>query len=677
MKYLIGVDVGSTFTDVICTSDGSLEHVKVETTPHDLTVCFMDGIKKCAGQFGDVEKILNQSEPIRWSSTVATNIIAMKKGSPVGLIVTSGSREMLTAKNVSSFVADDMIVELNEHVDANGNVVKDVDREELIQLVENLLDRGARVLAVSLQNSAVNAANEKKAKAILYKEYPEYYLGCTETFLASEITPRPDYLMRTTTTLLDAYIHSGLVKFLYKGDEELIQTGARYPMFIVQTTGGMARAAKTVAINTIGAGPTASLSYTSLLSRLYDAEPLIVFEVGGTTSNCSIGKKNGGIYRSDTIIEGLPLYLFSPDVTSIGLGGGTYIRLKEGRLEVGPESAGAVPGPACYDLGNDEPTMCDVNVVLGVFDPDYYEGGARTLVKELAVEALQPLAKELGVSVEKLCTMIRDVSQEKHVRLVSEKTNHYGIDPSECTMVVCGGEGPVHVCSAAESIGVKKVIVPQNSAIFGAAGCVLMDVVSMYESFKPVRLWSQEHGYFTDFESFNNTVDKLRANVFTDMKAQGFDPAEIVYTLELEVEDGAGSFRSILPGLRLHFTAEEDVKMVCQLFAENYARATGKNAIEEIKADIVRLKGVRETASWQPAVYIEVGDSLQEAWKGKRDVFWQDKYEETDVYQGEKLNCGNKINGPAVIEEKYTTIVLPAGWKCRVDQYLNKILEKV
>lgn len=680
MKYLIGVDVGSTFTDVVCAHGSDLEYVKLETTPHDLTVCFMEGIKKCVSSYGEVEKVLGHSEPVRWSSTVATNIIAMKKGSPVGLIVTKGYKDLLIQQmDIAPFIATDLLVELDEEVDEKGTVVKSVQEEELIKLVEDLLDKGARVLAISLHNSSMNTINERKAKQILYTEYPEYYLGCTETLLASEITSRPDYFKRTITALLDAYVHHGLVKFLYKGDEVLSQSGARYPMFIVQTTGGMARAAKTVAVNTIGAGPTASLSYTSLLARLYNEEPLIVFEVGGATSNCSIGRKQGGTYRSDTEIEGLPLYLFSPDVTSIGLGGGTIIRLRENKLEVGPESAGSVPGPACYDLGNEEPTICDVNLVLGIIDPDYYEGGSRNLLKDLAVEALRPPAEELGVTVEELCLMVRKVIRRMHFQLVMDKTAKYGISPVDCTMVVCGGEGPVHVCGVADLLGVKKIIIPQNSATFGAVGCVLMDVVSMYETYSQMTLWDKASGYFSDHTAFNKTVDRLKKNIFQDMKAQGSKVEEIDYQLELEVEDAGGSFRTIISCSRMEITGDADVEALCRDYKQKYLRVKGLEMAtdEGIRADIIRLKGVQASPAWQPVMHESAGENAENARKGSRKVLWQDSFEETDIYQGEKLNCGNVINGPAIVEEKYTTIVIPAGWKCLVDKCLNKILSKV
>lgn len=681
MKYLIGVDVGSTFTDVVCASGNRLESVKVETTPHDLTVCFMDGIKKCASTFDSVEKVLSQSEPVRWSSTVATNIIAMKTGSPLGLIVTKGTKELLNKNfDLTPFVNSNLFAELDEEVNQYGEVVKGIKREELIETVEGLLDKGARVLAISLKNSSVNPVNEKRVKEILYQEYPEYYLGCTETILGSEVTPRRDYAKRTITALLDAYIHKGLVKFLYKGDDELIKAGSHYPMFIVQASGGMARAAKTVAINTIGAGPTASLSSTSLMAKLYDKEPLIVFEVGGATSNCSIGKKGGGTYRSDALIENLPVYIYSPDVTSIGLGGGTIIRLKDNVLEVGPESAGSLPGPACFDLGNDEPTMCDVNLVLGYIDSDYFEGGARKLLKELAIEALQPLAKALGVTVEKLCVMVREITREKHVQLVKSKAEQYGIKPEECTMIVCGGEGPIHACAVADLLDVETIIISKNSAIFGAVGCVLMDVVSMYESYSPVVLRDEKGNYLSDYNVFNVTANKLRHNINLDMKAQGFKEEEVTYVLELEVEDVTGSFRSTIPHSKLQIAGEEDIKTISQTYLNEYARVNGSDKICSgiIKADIIRMKGIKSTPAWQPAICKEEAlKSTEIAFKGSRKVFWQNQYEETSVYQGELLQFSHVINGPAIIEEKYTTVAVPKGWKVSVDKYLNKILEKL
>lgn len=682
MKYLIGVDTGSTFTDVVCASGDRLEYVKVESTPHDLTVCLIEGVKKCAEKFSTIHEVVSQSEPLRWSSTVATNILAMKTGNRVGLIVTKGFKEYLyNSFKILPFIPRELLVELDEEIDKGGNVVKTFGEDKLLELAECLLDMGARALAVSLQHSYLNPSNERRVKEIINKDYPEYYLGSIETMLASEVTSRPSYPERTISVLLNAYIHAGLVRIFYKGDEELNRLGSRYPMFIVHSSGGMARAAKTVAINTIGSGPGVCLTNASHLANLYDIEPIVMIEMGGTSTDCGIAKKEAPTYRTETNIEGLPLYLYSPDVTSIGVGGGTIARVKNKILELGPLSAGALPGPVCFDLGNEEPTLCDADLVLGYLDPDYYEGGDRRLNKELAVEAIQNLADSLGVTLEMASTMIREIARDKVAQLVKDKLDNYGILSDDCVLIACGGEGPLHACSVADSIGMRKVIVPYNSAIFGAEGCVLLDVVSMCETFKALTLQEKEGGYLSDYKTFNDIVNNLKQNISLDMKAQGFKPEDITYHLELEMEDGNGTFRSTISYPSLQIGSKGDVKAICGAFSTEFAAVKGSKAKKDlnsgIKIDIFRLKGVKKAPVWQPNVYDVVSKDCGKACKGKRKVFWKEGFEETDIYGGERLECGNSFKGPGIVEEEYTTIVVPEGWKCHVDKYLNKIIEKV
>ncbi|MBP1750562.1 MAG: hypothetical protein H6Q52_3101, partial [Deltaproteobacteria bacterium] len=341
-----------TFTDGFFVGGTQVKTVKVPTTPHDLTICFMECIKAGAARFGmSVEDVLTNTDVIRFSTTIGTNTLIERNGTRIGLLVSPGQEKALdvVSDEESPLVYDEMVRTLKGEVGDDGRVIEELDRDEVLKKGQELLDLGARCLVVSLRNSVYNAAHEWDVRAWLKEEYPRDYLGSVPVFLASDVTNLPGDRERTNTAVVNAYIHARLVKFLYKAGEDLRKRFYARPLLIVHATGGVARVAKTKAINTYNSGPAAGLMGVTSLGKLYKISDLVSGDMGGTSFDIGIVRRGQPNFTLKPEVEGLTLSTPMVAIKAIGAGGGSIASVKRGELLVGPQSAGALPGPACFD----------------------------------------------------------------------------------------------------------------------------------------------------------------------------------------------------------------------------------------------------------------------------------------------------------------------------------------
>jgi N-methylhydantoinase A/acetophenone carboxylase len=677
--YNINVDVGGTFTDGFFVYNGETQKAKVETTPHDQTVSFIACLGEGARKFGvDIREMMSQADVVRYSTTAATNTIIQRNGSKIGLMVTKGfERSLYDSKNkgkLYTFVSPEMVVGIDEETNALGTVVKDVNADEVIAAAEYLLDNGAKVVVVSFQNSEFNNSNERKARSIMYDEYPRYYLGGVNVLLASDITTRMGAFERTNTAVINSYLHADLVRYLYKGDEELTKRGFVTPMSVVHNTGGMATVAKTIALNTYDSGPTGGVVCASHLARLYGIKHLLGVDIGGTSTDISLISNGAYRYSKTTEIEGCPIHLHKVDVHGLGAGGGSIARVVDGQVQVGPASAGALPGPACFDLGGEEPTTCDAVLVLGYVSADGFEGGRRKLVKANSVKAIkEKVADPLKISVDEAASKIYEVLCDNVVRRAKEELEMEGVSPSECVLLAFGGQGPVHCCEVAAKLGISKVLVPKDSDVLSALGCSLMDTTYITECLARLVLQDRAGNLLSDYRAFNALVSQLQQKASSNMAAMGVKSQDIKYMLELDIEDSEHGVHTVVSPV-LNIRSEKDVNVICAAYRKSKSGGAKPGAFEVV---IMRLNASTPMPHYRwPALKPE-GKSPEKALKGKRDVVWQKRPVQTNVYRLEHLQCGNVVEGPAIIDAEYTTVVLPTGWKYTVDAHLNGVIEKV
>ena len=406
--FNIGVDTGGTFTDAFVADDaGGSWTAKVPTTPHDLTVCFSDAIEACAQAVGLARHdLLRRTAVIRFSSTIATNTALTRSGPKLGLLVTAAGRPALyglagtaAGAKLAEFIEPDMITGIAEELSPDGEVLVSPSPDEVITAVRDLLERGARLLVVCLRHSAVNPAHEAAVGRIINASYPRHYLGAVPTLLSTDVSVIADDADRMAAAVVNGYLHRRLATSLYKAEDDLRAAGLARPLLIVTADGSVARVAKTRALDTYQSGPAAGVHGAALLARTYQLGSALTADVGGTSTDFGLVVAGQPVRAASVDVGGLDITQPSVELHSIALGGGSVVAVRDGAIAVGPDSAGAAPGPACFGLGGSDPTPTDAWLVLGYLDPANYLGGRRRLFPDLAAEALmRAVGAPLGLS---------------------------------------------------------------------------------------------------------------------------------------------------------------------------------------------------------------------------------------------------------------------------------------
>ncbi|MBI5585355.1 MAG: hydantoinase/oxoprolinase family protein [Deltaproteobacteria bacterium] len=678
MGFTIDIDTGGTFTDGFFVQDQQIKTVKVPTTPHDLTLCFLNCLGAGAERFGvAVEDLLYQTDIIRFSNTIGTNTIIQRDGSKVGLLVTSGKEALApTAPEMGRkpLVEPDMVLGVEEGISPAGTVLQSPDEKKVMAAAQTLIDRGARCLVVALANAEINPLNEQAVRQTIKKEYSSDYLGAVPVFLSADITGRSGLGERINTAVLNAYIHAKLVRLLYKANEELRQRLYHRNLFIVHNNGTVARVAKTRAINTYNSGPVAGLLGARLVGQRYGARDLISIDMGGTSFDLGYVRRDQPSYTLRAEIEGFPVNLPMLAIRAIGAGGGSIASVQGDRLQVGPQSAGALPGPVCFDLGGGEPTVTDADLVLGILDPQYFLGGTFPLQLEKARKALQEkVADPLGLTPEKAAWAIKDQIDRAmglEVRRLREEVWPSGAEAP--LLVVYGGAGPAHCVSVARIAGMKKIIITPFSAVFSAFSSSGMDVGHLYS-----RRLDQPLDSRTDWARLTELVASLKKEAQRDMRGEGFPWDRVQVRLELFL-------REETTGREIKLEAEEnfyqDQSQTARLM-QQAAQAFGLSGNGGQGLSLATVALVAQAAVEHPELAPEAPAAapVEQARKGSRVVILDESGagREIPVYDRALLGSGQGFAGPAVIESEQTTLLVPGGWKISFDQYNNALLEEV
>src|SRR3954464_12681003 len=403
--YTVDIDGGGTLTDGLFSDGETVTPVKVDTTPHDFTVCFFECLKEGAKQIGfeSVTAFLAQVAVIRWSATIATNIIAEGKGPRVGLLVSPGTGTNLYGDEpspaVGRLIAPENIVEVGENLVA----------------IRRLLEQGVRRIAVSLQGGYEDDAQEQEIRALVDENFPDHYLGAVPLVLGSEIVRHPDDQTRTHMALVNAYVHTPLAVALFKAEDELLERhNYRRPLYIAHVNGGVARVSKTKAVDTAESSPYFGLNACAWWARLYGQDRVLALDVGGTTAKLGVIVGGRPLTIEEGDLFGVPLKTPWTLLHSEAVGGGSVARLVDGGVTLGPDSQGAYPGPACYDLGGKLPTLTDAFLAAGMLNPDRFLGGGRAPGARLAREALAEIEPQRVI--DKAADMIADVARRTLAR---------------------------------------------------------------------------------------------------------------------------------------------------------------------------------------------------------------------------------------------------------------------
>ncbi|HKO29244.1 MAG TPA: hydantoinase/oxoprolinase family protein, partial [Solirubrobacteraceae bacterium] len=532
----MSIDTGGTFTDGFVSDGTSTAQVKVDTTPQDLTIGFQACLEAAAAAVGyDMAGFLGALGRLHFSSTIATNTIVERRGAPLGLIVTRGAEAGLygtaaQAQALGTLVDLDLVRGVSEEVDNRGVVVTAPSEPELEAAVRELLERGVRLLVLSFAGAHLNPANELRARELIDRSYPRHYLGAVPLMVASRVSLAPDDHGRTAAAVVNAYLHPNLVRALYLAEDRARDRGLTQPLLIVNTDGSTSRVAKTRAIDTYDSGPTAGVLGAGYVARALGAQNVCTFDVGGTTTDVSF-LVGGDVPASDVTDVG-EVVIPHPSVPlhSFGIGGGSIIAVDEGDdLRVGPRSAGASPGPACFGLGGEWLTPTDVWLLLGYLEPGEFLGGRRRLDPEPARVVARALAERRGTSVEQTlleakAAIFRELSGYLNA-WARRQPALQASDPSTRWLFSYGGGGGLLCIEAADILDIPRVVVFPHSSVFSAFGAGLLPIAHSYQAVVPAESGESAVGA---------AVARLADSARRDLRAEGVHALdEVQGSLEL------------------------------------------------------------------------------------------------------------------------------------------------
>jgi N-methylhydantoinase A/acetophenone carboxylase len=701
------IDVGGTITDLVLNFNGQSVIRKVPTTPYDLSVCFSRVIEEGAAAVGlKMDELLPITDIIRYSTTIAMNRLIEKKGPRLGLITTEGHedvvligrgaqwidgtrvaerRNLAVQKKPDPLIPRDMIVGVKERIDSRGIIIRPIEENDVREKVRYLVAHGARGFVVSLLWGFLNPAHERRVKEIIRDEYREFHIGYLPVVLAGQVVGKLGEYERTLAAILDAYLQRSMQIELSAMWDKLRERGYTKPLLMIQSSGGIAEVFRTSASRTFNSGPVSGLMGAHHIAKSLGYQNVVMTDMGGTSFDVGLVVKDSvRSYDFRPIIDRWMVGITMIKTLSVGAGGGSIAsvnKLLQNRVQVGPRSAGSMPGPACFNLGGTEPTVTDADVVLGYINPDYYSGGRMRLDKNRAIKAVrEKISKPLGVSVEEAAAIVRKIVNGNMASAIMKEVHLRGYSPEEFILFVGGGAGPTHVEGYMGDIG-KAVTFP-FSPVFCAYGSSTMDIMHVYEVSKKLTLMTPgSRQLTTNYAAFNETVEELVAQARKDLSGDGLDPDEAAFVLELDMLYG-GQFhvkRALSP--RHSLETPDDVRAVCDAFNKEFSEAFSPFVVNPeggIFVESFILKAIVATQKvYLPELPLE-GRDPSFAGKGERPVYWPEAndYRDTPLFTYESLRPGNVVEGPAILEGEYTTVVVPPGMRFSIDERGLGVLER-
>ena len=650
--YSVDIDVGGTLTDGIFSDGRRTVCAKVDSTAHDLTVCLFDCLTQGATQLGfaDLATFLEQVELLRWSTTITSNVLAEGRGPKIGLVVTRGHEKDLYGAQPASPALNRLVNE--------GNITG-VDRAsapEILSAVRALLESGVRRICISLQGAHANPEQELQIKRLIEEQYPDHFLGSVPVLAGSDICKSTDDMTRTYYALINAYTHSALAATLFKAEDELRYTQGYQRAFLVShINGGVAGVSKTRAIDTMESGPILGIYGTSYLAKAYGLKNVIALDVGGTTAKVGVIHDGEPVYSEESDLFGIPLRTSLPYLRSIALGGGSVVTAAEGEIRLGPESMGSFPGPVCYGLGGEKPTLTDAFVAAGLIDPEFFLGGAKRLDLEQAREAIDiAVARPQGSSIEGACRAIVERACGMVAGVIESAQDDLHLDLKDHALFAYGGNGGLFACGVAERAGMNRVHLFALGPVFSAFGSSVSDLCHVYERSFHLQLRAD-----ADVAAVNRAIDEMRATGLRDLKAEGIAGEDAECSLELEFS-GAG--HAAKPN-RLRFESADQLRRL--------AGGNGDRSLELVRM-WVRKKMARPAMKVMP----DLGSSAEQALTGTRTVAYGSDNRKAKVYKWERLAPGNQVMGCALLVSENSTYFVPEGWVLTVDRYGNAVVVK-
>lgn len=674
----LAADIGGTFTDIAMFDDksGRLTFGKALSTPQRLVDGISHGVEKAGSNYASATLFLH-------GSTVAINTMLERTGAKTALVTTDGFRDVYEIGRINRpdaynlyfqkhkpLIERALCFEVKERVKADGEILIPLDEAGLAALSDKLDELGIEAAAIMFINCYANAEHEARAKKLLSKRHPNMFVSASH-----ELSQEYREFERCSTVAANAYIGPKVRRYVGEIDDHIRRAGFHGSFLIVQSTGGLyeSEQAQTQCVRMLESGPAAGVIGTQALCHTLGIKNAIAFDMGGTTAKAGVIYKGEALTTGSALIGGyakaLPVQIAMMDIFEVGTGGGSIARAEDGALRVGPQSAGAQPGPACYGQGGEEPTVTDANLVLGRLDADHFLGGEMKLDVKAAERALANVGKELGMSATQAADGILRIASTAMSYAVKGVTTERGLDAGDFVLVAYGGAGPLHAVAVAREIGIRNVIVPGAPGVFSAFGMLFSDLRYDYVRTHLMQL-------------ADAPFDEIEA-VFKDLEQQGRDaiastsvkPDKITIKRALDMRY-VGQEHPVTVELPMQVFQKQDRRAIKKHFDDDHMQRYGTSAPNE-RAEVVSLRvTVTGLMKKPPQEKIKRGTAKlsKSAFTGKRPASFDGKFRETPTYRRAELLAGNKISGPALIEEHASTTVLMPGDKLTVDTYGNLVI---
>jgi len=692
-QYLVGIDIGGTFTDcVIVDERGKMISTKVPSTPQDFAEGMMHALRVGAEELGlELGEFCRRVTFLSHGTTVGTNTIIQKRGAKVGLITTKGHEDAIhimrgsrgyTGRDIrkvvhfpetqkpAPIVPKRLIRGVSERVDCFDEVVVPLNEAEAERAIRELVDLGVEAIAICFLWSFRNPRHERRVAELVRAIAPNVYVTCSV-----DIAPRWGEYERVTATALNAYLGPIMTGYLARLEGALQKLGYKHGLQITQCGGGTISVARARAapLLTLDSGPVSGVTASSYLGVAMGDKQIIATDMGGTSFDVSIIHDGKPAYSFISNTHQYEYFLPKVDIQAIGSGGGSLVRVNPtaGTMTVGPDSAGAFPGPVCYQRGGNTPTVTDAQLVVGYLDPDDFAGGRMKLDGEAAARAVGEVAKQLGMSIVECAAGILRIVELQMADIIRKVTVEKGFDPREFVLYAFGGAGPAHAGVFAHELGIKKVIIPQRevASTWCAFGAAAADVLHIYEhtEIMPMPVPAAQ---------INRNFAKMEAEARKRMADEGIARNRQTFEFSLDVRH-KGQINEVevpIAGAKLPVDYEPRLRAD---FVTRYEQLYGRGAaLPGAQLEIVTFRLRARALTPRPKLVKAKRLSTaipRAAARAPREIYWSDlkRKRKTPVYDGERLVAGNRVSGPAIVETADTTVVVHPGRRLRVDALGN------
>jgi len=671
----VATDIGGTFTDLIYLDEttGEIGTTKASTTPHNFAIGVEDTLAKSGINVADTTFFVH-------GSTIIINALTERKGVKTGLITTKGFRDVLEITRANRpdlynlyytkpepFVPRYLRLEVRERVNYKGEELEPLNEDDVRRAAESFVREGVEAIAVCFLHSYANPAHEARCGELLRELLPEIPVT-----LSHEIIKEWREYERTNTTVLNAYVQPIAVQYLNTLERDLREMGMGPVAHVMQSNGGIAtfEMARRAPIKTCESGPVAGVIGAAVIGDLLGESNIISLDIGGTTVKSSLVEDGVPRITTDYKIEyrrdweGYPIKVPTVDIVEIGAGGGSIAWIdKAGSLRVGPVSAGAVPGPACYDAGGEKPTVTDANLVVGRINPDYFLGGEIKVSIEKARQSMQEIADHFGISIEEAAMgviRLADANMGNALKLVSVRR---GYDPREFTLVAFGGGGSMHAAALGRELRVKRIVVPTTPAVFSAWGMLMTDLRNDYIRTRVVRTDQIDPAELSDI------FTEMEREATEDLAAEKVGQAQMVFQrfADMRYLGQEHTVKVPIPSGRL---ADGDMLEINECFHQLHEHAYTfrlESSVELVNFHLTAVGQVRK-----PKITRLNSDevrSIERAYKGDRHVIFDSGFVRTPTYERALLPVGAMLSGPLIVEEPAATTVVFPGQRLSVDEY--------